>query len=84
MSQELLEVYDKKVIEKAKKYAEEKGLETLWAKIDLFESTNDKDHKSELYARLIRSIQRIDAMDQRIAQRRLARLNKKEAQFVTS
>ncbi|MFQ6072357.1 MAG: hypothetical protein ACE5KT_06625 [Methanosarcinales archaeon] len=67
---ELSEYYDKRVIEKAKEYAEKRGLETLLAKIDLFESTKDLKYKSELYDSLIKSIHRINARDKRIAQRK--------------
>lgn len=56
MSIELSEDYNKRVIEKAKKYAEKKGLETLLAKIDLFESVRKAAYDASVKIRSSRGI----------------------------
>jgi len=62
-----LEEYDLKVINKAKEYADKRNLDTLGATVDMFDETEDKNYKYELYNLLKVMIKDIEERDKRIA-----------------
>lgn len=77
MSTELLENFDKKVIERAKEYADTRNLNMLGAIVDTFEETQDKKYKLELFEILKEALDNLDAFDKDLAKWRASRKSNK-------
>lgn len=68
-----IEDFDEKIINKAKEYAETRGLETIKATIEIFESTKDRKYKKVLFESLIETVHDIDTFDRELEEWRASR-----------
>lgn len=69
-----LKVLDEKILEKAKRYAKDRRLETLEATIEVFEATpNDDEYKTTLFGAIKMMVESIDSMDTQLAKYRESR-----------
>ncbi|MFQ6057138.1 MAG: hypothetical protein ACE5J3_14300 [Methanosarcinales archaeon] len=68
---QILEDFDREIIEKAKKYVETEKLDVLGAIVDTFEMTQDKEYKSELYSIIKTIIKDFESFDRELAESRV-------------
>ncbi|MFQ6071441.1 MAG: hypothetical protein ACE5KT_01910 [Methanosarcinales archaeon] len=68
---QILEDFDREIIEKAKKYVETEKLDVLGAIVDTFEMTQDKEYKSELYSIIKTIIKDFESFDRELAEWRV-------------